>query len=88
MTSYSTPANTLNVREFRGRIAFSQREMAAYLRINKSSVSRMETGFIPISGPIMKLLEQLLEAEQNGTVENHRPSAPKRRRAVAEEARA
>ena len=63
------------LREARG---WSQDQMAEYLGLDRSSVSRMENGQEP-KGPTVKLLEQLKSSGTHGAADdeqsNHRPHA-------------
>ena len=47
--------------ELRKKLGWSQETMAEWLCLDRSTVSRIETGS-PISGPVLKLL-RILEAE-------------------------
>jgi transcriptional regulator with XRE-family HTH domain len=50
------------LRDLRERLGWSQAQMAQRLRINHSSVSRIEAGTQNASGPVIALIE-MLEAE-------------------------
>jgi transcriptional regulator with XRE-family HTH domain len=45
--------------ELRLRLGWDQFRMAEHLGIDRATVSRLERGLNPISGPVSKLLDQL-----------------------------
>ncbi len=50
----------LDIRALRKkRLKWSQEQLAGYLGINRATVSRMEAGRLPPSGPVERLLRQL-----------------------------
>lgn len=51
-------ANEIDVRRLRQKLDWSQVELARHLGVHQSTVARMEGGG-QISGPILRLLEQL-----------------------------
>jgi transcriptional regulator with XRE-family HTH domain len=51
------------VRELRLRLGWSQTQLARYLRLDQSSVCRMESKEKPITGPAAILLEQLARGD-------------------------
>ena len=56
------------------RKGWSQNQMAAYLGLSQSQVSRLQYGVSDETGPVSKLLD-LLEAEDGGS-EQPSPDAP------------
>jgi DNA-binding transcriptional regulator YiaG len=52
------------VKALRQRVGWSQTQLAKYLRLDPSSVSRMESKDGMVSGPAAVLLEQLAETAQ------------------------
>ncbi|KQY20764.1 hypothetical protein ASD32_04945 [Rhizobium sp. Root483D2] len=57
-----------DVRALRERIGWGQDKLAAYLRVDRSSVSHYENGR-PLRGPVLRLLEILIEAADAGTAD-------------------
>ena len=51
--------NTTRLHRLRALKGWSQSEMAAYLGLSQSQVSRLETGFSELSGPGARLLDML-----------------------------
>jgi transcriptional regulator with XRE-family HTH domain len=62
------------LRDLRERLGWSQAQMAQRLRINHSSVSRIEAGTQNASGPVIALIE-LLEAEASAIQSDTRGAA-------------
>lgn len=48
----------IDIRALRARLGWTQDQMAEYLGLDRSSVSRMESGQ-PIKGPTLRLLQAL-----------------------------
>lgn len=52
-----------DIRPLRERLGWSQQELAEYLGVDQSSISRMERGQPP-SGPVIRLLAALSNASE------------------------
>lgn len=52
-----------DIRPLRERLGWSQQELARYLGVDQSSISRMERGQPP-SGPVIRLLAALANASE------------------------
>jgi DNA-binding transcriptional regulator YiaG len=50
----------IDIKSLRDKFGWTQEQLAEYLGLDRSSVSRMETGQAP-KGPTLKLLEKLRE---------------------------
>ena len=61
-------STAIDVKALRQRINWTQDRLARYLGIDRSSVSRMESGQT-IRGPVGKLLEALAAAADSGTAD-------------------
>lgn len=59
---------SFDVRALRERIGWTQEQMARYLGVDRSSVSRMENGQT-LSGPVSRLIVILAAAADAGTAE-------------------
>jgi transcriptional regulator with XRE-family HTH domain len=58
----------IDILGLRESLGWSQDRMADYLGVNRSNVSRMETGQTGIRGSVARLLKNLQDAKENGTV--------------------
>lgn len=58
--------DSIDLKALRLRLGWSQARMAEILGLDRSGVSRMETGASGIKGPTRKLLEQLAAEETAG----------------------
>ncbi|RWF66874.1 DNA-binding transcriptional regulator [Mesorhizobium sp.] len=57
--------NSFDVKALRDRIGWTQEQVATYLGVNRSVISRLEAGQ-PISGPVRRLLAILSAAADKG----------------------
>lgn len=60
--------NHLDILALRKGLKWTQPQLAAYLGVDRSTVSRIETG-APVSGPMLRLLRILEKAVEDGTVD-------------------
>lgn len=59
----------------RSSLNWKQERLARYLGLDRSTVSRMENGQ-PLRGPVIRLLETLKQAAENGTADQLCPEIP------------
>lgn len=50
---------TPDIKSLRKQLGWSQKRLAEFLRLNQSTVSRIEAKTEPVSGPVSVLIEQL-----------------------------
>jgi transcriptional regulator with XRE-family HTH domain len=67
-------AQTLDIKELRERVNWSQDRLAEFLGVDRSSVSHMENGRPP-RGPVKRLLDMLSAAAEADTVDALFPSS-------------
>lgn len=66
----------IDIRALRERINWKQDRLARFLGVDRSSVSHMEKGRQP-SGPVLRLLDTLIAAAEQGRVDELFPEQEK-----------
>lgn len=61
-------SDAIDILALRESLGWTQDRMADYLGVNRSNVSRMETGQTGMRGSVLRLLKALETAKENGTV--------------------
>lgn len=61
-------SDAIDILALRESLGWTQDRMADYLGVNRSNVSRMETGQTGMRGSVLRLLKALQAAKENGTV--------------------
>lgn len=64
-----------DIQELRRNLDWKQERLARYLGVDRSTISRMENGQRP-RGPVLRLLENLKFAAENGTADELCPEMP------------